>query len=134
MTRPDDGIRRGRLARAAPLAGLAFRQGLGRVGGKLTRDEAKQLDRLTREAERYVTLLGDMKGVAMKVGQMLSFLDAGAIPEQYRAQYQQIVGSLQADAPAMPYETVAEVLDRVDELGDLFEDAATLEQELPILA
>jgi bifunctional non-homologous end joining protein LigD len=27
-----------------------------------------------------------------------------------------------------------EVLDRVDELGDLFEDAATLEQELPILA
>ena len=111
----DDGIRRGRFERAVPLAGLAARQALGRVAGKLTRDEQKQLDRFTREAERYVAVLGDMKGVAMKVGQLVSFLDAGAIPEQYRAAYQQIVGALQADAPPMPFETVREVIAR--ELG-----------------
>ena len=108
----EDGIRGGRLSRGLPLAGLAVRQGLGRVAGKLTRDEQKQLDRFTREAERYVAVLGDMKGVAMKVGQLLSFLDAGAIPDQYRAAYQQIVGALQADARPMPFETVRAVLDR----------------------
>ena len=107
-----DGIRRGRVARGVPLAGLAVRQAAGRVAGKLTRDEQKQLDRFTREAERYVAVLGDMKGVAMKIGQLLSFLDAGAIPEQYRATYQQIVGTLQADAPPMPFDTVCDVIER----------------------
>ena len=111
----DDGIRPGRLTRGLPLAGLALRQGLGRVAGKLSRDERKEVARFTREAERYVAVLGDMKGVAMKVGQLLSFLDAGAIPDQYRAAYQQIVGALQADAPPMPFETVRDVLER--ELG-----------------
>ena len=106
-----DNIRRGRVARGIPLAGLAVRQGVGRVAGKLTRDEQKQQDRFTREAERYVAVLGDMKGVAMKVGQLLSFLDAGAIPEQHRAAYQQIIGALQADAPPMPFETVRDVLE-----------------------
>jgi predicted unusual protein kinase regulating ubiquinone biosynthesis (AarF/ABC1/UbiB family) len=108
----EDGIRGGRLSRGLPLAGLAVRQGLGRVVGKLTRDEQKQLDRFTREAERYVAVLGDMKGVAMKVGQLLSFLDAGAIPGQHRAAYQQIVGALQADAPPMRFETVLDVVER----------------------
>jgi predicted unusual protein kinase regulating ubiquinone biosynthesis (AarF/ABC1/UbiB family) len=107
----EDGIRRGRLARGLPLAGLAVRQGVGRVAGKLTRDEQKQLARFTREAERYVAVLGDMKGVAMKVGQLLSFLDTGAIPDQYRAAYQQIIGTLQADAPPMPFETVRDVIE-----------------------
>ncbi|HJR25333.1 MAG TPA: AarF/ABC1/UbiB kinase family protein [Acidimicrobiales bacterium] len=111
----DDRMKTGRLGRGLPLAGLAARQALGRVAGKLTRDEQKQLDRFTREAERYVAVLGDMKGVAMKIGQLVSFLDAGAIPEQYRTAYQQIVGALQADAPPMPFETVQEVIER--ELG-----------------
>ncbi|HEX7168710.1 MAG TPA: AarF/ABC1/UbiB kinase family protein [Acidimicrobiales bacterium] len=128
----DDGIRGGRLARALPLAGLAVRQGLGRVAGKLTRDEQKQLDRFTREAERYVAVLGDMKGVAMKVGQLVSFLDAGAIPEQHRAAYQQIVGALQADAPPMPFETAQEVLAR--ELGRPVDEAFAWIGERPMAA
>jgi predicted unusual protein kinase regulating ubiquinone biosynthesis (AarF/ABC1/UbiB family) len=128
----DDNIRRGRLARGLPLAGLAVRQGLGRVAGKLTRDEEKQLDRFTREAERYVAVLGDMKGVAMKVGQLLSFLDAGAIPEQHRATYQRIVGALQADAPPMPFETVVAVLER--ELGLPVDDVFAWIGERPMAA
>ena len=128
----DDNIRRGRLARGLPLAGLAVRQGLGRVAGKLTRDEQKQLDRFTREAERYVAVLGDMKGVAMKIGQLVSFLDAGAIPDQYRAAYQQIVGALQADAPPMPFETVRVVVER--ELERPLEDVFTWIGERPMAA
>lgn len=128
----EDGIRGGRLSRGLPLAGLAVRQGLGRVAGKLTRDEQKQLDRFTREAERYVAVLGDMKGVAMKVGQLLSFLDAGAIPDQYRAAYQQIVGALQADAPPMPFETVRVVLER--ELGRPVDEVFAWIGERPMAA
>ena len=128
----DDDIRRGRLARALPLAGLVVRQGAGRVAGKLTRDEQKQLDRFTREAERYVAVLGDMKGVAMKVGQLLSFLDAGAIPEQHRAAYQQIMGALQAEAPPMPFETVRDVIEV--ELGRSLDDAFAWVGERPMAA
>jgi len=128
----EDGIRGGRLARGLPLAGLAVRQGAGRLAGKLTRDDQKRLDRFTREAERYVAVLGDMKGVAMKVGQLLSFLDAGAVPEQHRASYQQILGALQADAPPMPFETVRDVLER--ELGRPVEEAFAWIGERPMAA
>jgi predicted unusual protein kinase regulating ubiquinone biosynthesis (AarF/ABC1/UbiB family) len=128
----EDGIRRGRLARGLPLAGLAMRQGLGRVAGKLTRDEQKQFDRFTREAERYVAVLGDMKGAAMKVGQLLSFLDAGAIPDQYRTAYQQIVGALQADAPPMPFDTVRTVVEL--ELGQPVEEVFASIDERPMAA
>ncbi len=127
-----DGLRRGRVSRGLPLAGLAVRQGLGRVAGKLSRDEQKQVDRFTREAERYVAVLGEMKGVAMKVGQLISFLDAGAIPDQYRAAYQQIVGALQADAPPMPFTTVRDVLEV--ELGRPVDEVFSWIGELPMAA
>jgi predicted unusual protein kinase regulating ubiquinone biosynthesis (AarF/ABC1/UbiB family) len=128
----DDGIRRGRVGRGLPLAGLAARQVAGRIAGKLSRDEQRQLDRFTREAQRYVAVLGDMKGVAMKIGQLVSFLDAGAIPEQYRAAYQQIVGALQADAPPMPFETVQDVVAR--ELGRPLDEAFEWFGERPMAA
>ena len=127
-----DNIRQGRLARGLPLAGLAVRQGVGRVAGKLTRDEQRKLDRFTREAERYVAVLGDMKGVAMKVGQLLSFLDTGAIPDRHRVAYQQIIGALQADAPPMPFETVLDVLER--ELGQPAGETFAWIGERPIAA
>lgn len=113
--KPSDNIRRGRLSRALPIVRLAVRQAFGRVAGKLTRNEQKKHERFTREAERYAAVLGDMKGVAMKAGQLLSFLDAGGVPDQFRASYQQIIGALQADAPPMPFETVCTVLEH--ELG-----------------
>ena len=125
-------MKQGRLSRGVPLAGLAVRQGLGRVAGKLTRDEQKKLDRFTREAERYVAVLGDMKGVAMKVGQLVSFLDAGAIPEAHRAAYQQIVGALQSDAPPMPFESVRDVLEV--ELGCSVDEAFEWIGERPMAA
>lgn len=132
MTSAGDDIRGGRLSRGRRIAGLAARQGAGRLVGKLTRDEQRKLDRFTREAERYVAVLGDMKGVAMKIGQMVSFIDAGGIPEQYRTAYQQIVGTLQANAPAMPFDTVRVVLEH--ELGRSLGDAFAWIDEQPIAA
>lgn len=62
--------------------------------------------RLARTAERLARELGDMKGAAMKLGQILSFIDVGMLPAEYRAAF----AALQADAPAMPYELVEEVV------------------------
>lgn len=100
-----DNIRRGRLARGLPLAGLALRQGLGRI-----RDEHQKLDRFTREAERYVAVLGDMKGRCHE-GQLV-LPRRRCHPEQHRAAYQQIIGALQADAPPMPFETLRDDIER----------------------
>ena len=127
-----DGIRQGRLSRGLPLAGLAVRQAVGRVAGRLSRDEQKQLERFEREAERYVAVLGDMKGVAMKIGQLLSFLDIGAVPERHRIAYQQIIGALQADAPPMAFEGVRVVLER--ELGRPVHEVLAWIDERPLAA
>jgi predicted unusual protein kinase regulating ubiquinone biosynthesis (AarF/ABC1/UbiB family) len=67
--------------------------------------------RLTRSALRIARQLGEMKGAAMKVGQILSFVDVGLVPEEFRDAFE----ALQADAPPMPYELVRQVI--TGELG-----------------
>lgn len=67
--------------------------------------------RLARTAERLARELGDMKGAAMKLGQILSFIDAGVLPPEYRDAF----AALQADAPPMPYEMVEQIV--ASELG-----------------
>lgn len=62
--------------------------------------------RLARTAERLARELGEMKGAAMKLGQILSFIDVGMLPAEYRDAF----AALQADAPAMPFELVEEVV------------------------
>jgi predicted unusual protein kinase regulating ubiquinone biosynthesis (AarF/ABC1/UbiB family) len=65
-----------------------------------------------------------MKGGAMKVGQLVSFVDAAMVPEAYREVYQEKLAALRDSAPSMPWKTVEGVLAReFDEpLGELFED------------
>ncbi|MBI2169704.1 MAG: AarF/ABC1/UbiB kinase family protein [Actinobacteria bacterium] len=63
-----------------------------------------------RTAEQVMEIMGEMKGALMKIGQMVSFIDTG-LPEPYR----QALAALQADAPPMAPELVAEVVEA--ELG-----------------
>lgn len=129
----EDRVRRGRVGRAVPLAVLTARTAASRLAGHVRRpDEQRDLERFTREAERYVQVLGDMKGVAMKVGQLLSFLDTATVPDAYRRPYQQIAGALQADAPAMPFTTVRQEVER--ELGQPLEVAFEWFGERPMAA
>lgn len=67
--------------------------------------------RLARTAERLARELGEMKGAAMKLGQILSFIDVGMLPPAYRDAF----AALQADAPPMPYEMVERIV--TSELG-----------------
>src|ERR1700739_5098778 len=108
-------IKRGRPAPNAKLAtlpvGIAGRAALG-FGKRLT---GKSKDEVTAElmekaAHQLFSVLGELKGGAMKVGQALSVLEA-AIPEQYGEPYREALTKLQKDAPPLPANKVHRVLD-----------------------
>src|SRR5262245_13077947 len=62
-------------------------------------------------AMKMASVLGEMKGAAMKIGQMASFIDADFLPPEYREIYQERLSRLRTAAPAMPWEKVREVLE-----------------------
>jgi predicted unusual protein kinase regulating ubiquinone biosynthesis (AarF/ABC1/UbiB family) len=112
---------------------LASASTLGRVAGWARRGgDAKELLRFTKEAQRLAATLGEMKGAAMKVGQLLSFVDSNLVPEAYRPIYHEIVGSLQADAPPIPTATVRAVIEA--ELGRPVDDVFGWFGERPMAA
>ena len=109
-------IKRGRAARNAKLAtlpvGIAGRAALG-VGKRLTgksKDEVNA-ELMDKAAQQLFTVLGELKGGAMKVGQALSVMEA-AIPEQYGKPYREALTKLQKDAPPLAAAKVHRVLDQ----------------------
>jgi predicted unusual protein kinase regulating ubiquinone biosynthesis (AarF/ABC1/UbiB family) len=108
-------IKRGRAARNAKLAGLsvniAGRTALG-IGKRLTgksRDEVNA-ELMEKAAHQLFTVLGELKGGAMKVGQALSVMEA-AIPEEFGEPYREALTKLQKDAPPLAAHKVHRVLD-----------------------
>lgn len=103
----------GRLA-----AGTAVRQ-FGTRAANLTRDEAAANAALARRqmetAEQIVDALGTMKGAAMKLGQVLSFLDVGLVPEEYREEFQKKLAKLRDAAPKVSFKDMRKVVEA--ELG-----------------
>jgi predicted unusual protein kinase regulating ubiquinone biosynthesis (AarF/ABC1/UbiB family) len=66
-----------------------------------------------------------MKGAAMKIGQLASFIDTEFIPEEYRDLYQNKLSKLRSEAPAMPWNKVKHVLEEEwdgEPIEELFED------------
>src|SRR6201991_1366697 len=115
----DDGlvadIKRGRAARNVKLAslpvGMAGRAALG-LGKRLTgksKDEVNA-ELMDKAAQQLFTVLGELKGGAMKVGQALSVMEA-AIPEQYGKPYREALTKLQREAPPLAAAKVHRVLD-----------------------
>ena len=89
-------------------------------------DEAAQAleQRHLEAAEQMVETLGRMKGAAMKVGQLASFIDTEFLPPEYRELYQDKLATLRSTAPPMPWKKVRGVLDEEWEepVEELFED------------
>src|SRR5690349_19932502 len=134
----DDGgvadIKRGRAARNAKLAsipvGFAGRAAIGfgkRLTGK-SRDEV-QAELLEKAAHQLFTVLGELKGGAMKVGQALSVLEA-AIPEEFGEPYREALTKLQKDAPPLPAAKVHRVLDA--QLGTKWRERLTSFEDKPV--
>ena len=100
-----------RTARLASLPlGIAGRATLGlgkRITGKSAVDVAAETQR--RTAEQLFSVLGQLKGGAMKFGQAMSIFEA-ALPEEVAGPYREALTKLQEGAPPMKAETVDRVM------------------------
>jgi predicted unusual protein kinase regulating ubiquinone biosynthesis (AarF/ABC1/UbiB family) len=100
-----------RTARLAALPlGYAGRTAVGfgrRIGGAPAETVLSEIQQ--RTAEQLFRTLGELKGGAMKFGQVLSVLEA-ALPEEVAAPYREQLTRLQDDAPPMPTQTVRDQL------------------------
>ena len=120
----------GRLARVgAAAAGQAVRQA-GTRTANVTRSEERKQEALERRqleaAEQIVTVLGGMKGAAMKLGQVLSFVDLGIVPAEHRERFQAKLATLRDAAPTVGFEEMRKVIESdleapVDELFSSFD-------------
>jgi predicted unusual protein kinase regulating ubiquinone biosynthesis (AarF/ABC1/UbiB family) len=92
--------------------------GLGkRLGG--TPAEVVAAEMQARTAEQVFKVLGELKGGAMKFGQIMSIFEA-ALPEDVATPYRATLTKLQDSAPPMPAETVHDVL--AEDLGPDWRD------------
>jgi predicted unusual protein kinase regulating ubiquinone biosynthesis (AarF/ABC1/UbiB family) len=114
-----DDIPRWALTRTAKLAalplGMAGRATLGlgkRIGGSSAEAVAREIQ--ARTAEQLFSVLGQLKGGAMKFGQALSVFEA-ALPEDLAKPYRAALTKLQEAAPPLPAATVHAVL--AEQLG-----------------
>ncbi len=108
-------------------AGVAMRQ-LGTRAANTMRSDEDAEEALGREAlemaDRLVTVLGTMKGAAMKVGQTLSVLDPGMVPGRYRDEFQAKLARLQTMAPSVPFKDMQKVIedDLCEPISAVFSD------------
>ena len=133
---PKDTPPTGRTGRTARFGGLVAGQGLRWAGtsaanrfrsperaGEATGERAASL------ARELVAQLGQMRGAAMKLGQVLSTVDFSAIPEGEREEFKRTLSSLRDDVKPVPFKRMRKLME--DELGgplagvfDSFEDEA----------
>src|SRR5437588_3785562 len=118
----------GRTAKIGRLAaGQAIRQA-GTQAANVARTKERRQAALERRhieaAEQIVAALGTMKGAAMKVGQVMSFLDVGLVPEEYRAEFQRKLGALRDAAPTVSFADMRKVVEQeLDEpLAEVFQE------------
>ena len=131
MAKQDRSIPTGRVRRTAQVGTVIGSEG-ARYAKTRAANVARTKERASREldkrhleaAERMVDTLGKMKGAAMKIGQLASFIDTDFLPEEYRELYQDKLAHLRTSAPAMPWKRVRSVLDEEweDPVEELFED------------
>src|SRR4051794_4819453 len=129
----EEEIPTGRVQRTAKVGTVIGASGAKYAGTRarnLVRSKeqaAEALDRSHLEAaERMVDALGTMKGAAMKIGQLASFIDTDFLPPEYRELYQDKLSALRSEAPPMSWKTVKSVLEEEwdEPVEDLFEDFA----------
>src|SRR5215212_88828 len=100
----------GRLARTARVGGLVTGQGL-RWAGDANRQRvrtperaaAAQKERTAALVQQLVDQLGQMRGAAMKVGQMISMVDLDGLPEDEQDELRRRLAALRDDVPPVPF-------------------------------
>jgi predicted unusual protein kinase regulating ubiquinone biosynthesis (AarF/ABC1/UbiB family) len=118
VARDSDSIPTGRLRRTARLGGLAGSQAARSYAGRaadLTRSEEQRRaaaeKRQLQAAERILDVLGQMKGAAMKLGQIASFVDTGALPKEAHERLEAKLAKLRDSAPRVSFEQMRKVIE-----------------------
>ena len=116
MARED--IPTSRLQRSATIGrlatGTAVKQLATRAANVVRGEEASHeaLERRQVEtAEQIVAVLGTLKGAAMKLGQVMSFLDVGLVAEEYRDEFQRKLAELRDSAPTVAFAEMRKVIE-----------------------
>ena len=100
----------GRVARTARVGGLVTGQGLRWAGMRAAnrvrtpeRATAAENERTAALVHQLVEQLGQMRGAAMKVGQMISMVEFDGLPEEQRDELQRTLATLRYDIPPVPF-------------------------------
>jgi predicted unusual protein kinase regulating ubiquinone biosynthesis (AarF/ABC1/UbiB family) len=112
----------GRIARTARVGGLVTSQGARWAGMRTAnrvrspeRAAAAQNERTAALVSQLVDQLGQMRGAAMKVGQVLSMVEFDGLPEDERDALQTKLAELRDDVPPVPFPKLERLLR--DEFG-----------------
>ncbi|WP_067703019.1 ABC1 kinase family protein [Nocardia jejuensis] len=116
-----------RLARGSKLGAVVAAQSIRKRRTKLSMigrsNEARARladESILRTAEQLVRVLGQMKGLAMKLGQLLSLLDLELVPPRHRETFQRRLAVLFDQAPAVDFDTMRRVIE--EDLGAPLEE------------
>jgi predicted unusual protein kinase regulating ubiquinone biosynthesis (AarF/ABC1/UbiB family) len=114
----DRKIPKGRVRRSTKLGTAMGVQGARYAGTRaasVARSEEGAQQKLEARhletAMKMVSILGEMKGAAMKLGQLASFVDTEFLPPEYAEIYQEQLAALRTSAPPMPWKRVSKVLE-----------------------
>jgi predicted unusual protein kinase regulating ubiquinone biosynthesis (AarF/ABC1/UbiB family) len=118
------------LGRALRVSAITARSVTALASSRLRQTVAKHPEALrrvahSRSAEQIVQGLGEMKGLAMKVGQMLSYVDHTVPPEA-----REVLSLLQTQSQPTDFRTVEQTI--VEELGGAIADHFETFEETPI--
>ncbi len=132
-------VPRSRVARTAKFGGLVGGQGARwmatNAANRLRSDEKAEAATQARAldlADELVKQLGQMKGAAMKIGQVLSTVDFDLVPEGDREEFKQRLAALRDDAPRVAFKDMRKVLEK--DLGGKVAEFFTAFDETPIAA
>ncbi|MGI8429060.1 MAG: ABC1 kinase family protein [Solirubrobacteraceae bacterium] len=109
----------GRLARTARVGGLVTGQGLRWAGMRTAnrgrtpeRAAAVQSERTAALVRQLVDQLGQMRGAAMKVGQMISMVEFDGLPEDEQDELQRSLAALRDDVPPVAFASLENLMRR----------------------
>ena len=129
------GIRTGRVGRTAGVGGLVATQGLRWAGARIANLTRTEVDRQRKTDERVASIatqlarqLGEMKGAAMKIGQVLSTLELPGLSEEGQAEFRAALADLRDNAPKFDWEDIRSVIEE-DLGGEVSELFASFETE-----
>lgn len=139
MARESEKIPTSRVRRTATVASLAAGEAVKQFGTRaanVTRGEEASEEAMARRqletAKQIVAALGTMKGAAMKLGQVMSFLDVGLVPEQHREEFQRELAKLRDAAPTVSFKQMRKVIE--DDLEEKISEVFASFEEQPIAA